>query len=91
MDAADSLGSVARFSDAIAEMGGASSTALTWLDLAGARDAIQAAMGPVIGTFDPTGEYEAQVLPWLEPLDRLVSVTRLEGTVLVQRGALLVE
>ena len=91
MDAGDSLGSVARFSDAIAELGGASSTALTWLDLAGARDAIQAAMGPAIGTFDPTGEYEAQVLPWLEPLDRLVSVTRLEGTVLVQRGALLVE
>ena len=91
MDAGDSLGSVARFSDAIAELGGASSTALTWLDLAGARGAIQAAIGPAIATFDPTGEHEAEVLPWLEPLDRLVSVTRLEGTVLVQRGALLVE
>jgi hypothetical protein len=41
--------------------------------------------------FDPTGEYQAQVLPWLEPLDRVVSVTRLEGDVLLQRGALLVD
>ena len=36
-------------------------------------------------------DYEAQLLPWLEPLDRLVSVTRLEGEVLLQRGALLVD
>jgi hypothetical protein len=91
IDAADSLASVTRFSDAVADLGGASSAALTWIDLVGAREAIEAAMGPAIATFDPTGEYEAEVLPWLEPLDRLVSVTRLEGEVLVQRAALLVD
>jgi hypothetical protein len=48
-------------------------------------------MGPAIDSFDPSGKYEAEVLPWLDPLDRLVSVTRLEGEVLVQRGALLVD
>jgi hypothetical protein len=91
IDAADSLASMTRFSDAVADLGGASSAALTWIDLVGAREAIEAAMGPAIATFDPTGEYEAEVLPWLEPLDRLVSVTRLEGEVLVQRAALLVD
>ena len=91
LDAGDSLGSVARFTDAVADLGGASSTALTWLDIAAAREAIEAALGPAIESFDPTGEYEAEVLPWLEPLDRLVSVTRLEGEVLVQRGALLID
>jgi hypothetical protein len=35
--------------------------------------------------------YEAEVRPWLLPLDRFVSVSRLEGDVLVQRAGLLVE
>jgi hypothetical protein len=91
LDEDDSLGSVARYTDAVADLGGASSTAITWIDVAAARGAIEAAMGPAIDSFDPSGEYEAEVLPWLDPLDRLVSVTRLEGEVLVQRGALLVD
>ena len=91
LDAGDSLASQARFTDAIEDLGGASSTALTWVDIAAARQAIEAAMAPAIAMFDPSGEYEAEVLPWLEPLDRLVSVTRLEGDVLLQRGALLVD
>jgi hypothetical protein len=91
LDADESLGSVARFSDAVADLGGASSTALTWIDLAATRKAIEGAMGPAIDSFDLTGEYEGEVLPWLDPLDRFVSVTRLEGEVLVQRGALLVD
>jgi hypothetical protein len=40
---------------------------------------------------DPGGIYEAEVRPWLLPLDRMVSVTRLEGGVMVQRAALLVD
>jgi hypothetical protein len=91
LDAGESLGAAARFSDAIAELGGPSATALTWVDVTAARQAIEAAMGPAIAMFDPTGEYQARVLPWLEPLDRVVSVTRLEGDVLLQRGALLVD
>jgi hypothetical protein len=91
LDEDDSLGSVARYTDAVADLGGASSTAITWIDVAAARGAIEAAMGPAIDSFDPSGKYEAEVLPWLDPLDRLVSVTRLEGEVLVQRGALLVD
>jgi hypothetical protein len=35
--------------------------------------------------------YETDVLPWLEPLDRLVSVNRIEGAVLVGTFALLVD
>ena len=35
--------------------------------------------------------YEAEIRPWLLPLDQLVSVTRLDGDVLVQRAALLFE
>jgi hypothetical protein len=40
---------------------------------------------------DPDGIYESTIRPWLLPLDRAVSVMRLEGDVLVQRGALVVE
>lgn len=39
---------------------------------------------------DPGGLYQTEIRPWLLPLDRIVSVTRLEGDVHVQRGALLV-
>ena len=43
----------------------------------------------VIG--EPESFYESEIRPWLLPLDRVLSVTRLEGEVLVQRGALLVD
>jgi hypothetical protein len=91
MDAGESLGAESRFNEAIDALGGPGSTALTWVDVAAARDAIHSAMAPLIAGFDPTGEYEAEVLPWLEPLDRLVSVTRLDGDLLLQRGALLLD
>lgn len=91
LDADESLGAEPRFSEAIDELGGPASTALTWVDIAAARDAIHAAMAPIIAGWDPTGAYEAEALPWLEPLDRLVSVTRLDGDVLLQRGALLLD
>jgi hypothetical protein len=48
-------------------------------------------VGPLLDSVDPTGDYDAVVRPWLIPLDRIVSVSRLEGEVFVQRGALLVE
>ena len=91
LDAADSLAGVPRYADAISDMGGAENTAVMWLDLAGTRDALESALGPLIESADPDGLYESEVRPWLAPLDRIVSVSRLEGEVLVQRTALLVE
>jgi hypothetical protein len=91
LDAADSLARVPRYADAIAAMGGAENTAVMWLDLAGTRDALETALGPMIESADPDGLYESGVRPWLLPLDRVVGVSRLEGDVLVQRTVLLVE
>ncbi len=88
LESGDSLAAQPRFSDAIAELGGADNAGATWVDLAGTRIAVEGALGDLISG-DPT--YEAEVLPWIEPLDRLVSVTRLEGDVAVQRAVLLVE
>ena len=91
LDEADSLASQPRYADAIAELGGADNAGVAWLDLAGTREAIESALGPLITEGDPDGIYESEVQPWLLPLDRFVSVSRLEGDVLVQRAALLVE
>jgi hypothetical protein len=91
LDPADALASVARFSDSVDEFGGASNTGVAWLDLTGLREAIETYLEPRLGTMDPDGYYETEIRPWLLPLDRIVSVTRLEGDVHVQRGALLVE
>jgi hypothetical protein len=88
---ADSLAAVPRYADAVAGLGGAENAGVGWLDVAGAREALESSMGPLLDSVDPTGEYHALVRPWLIPLDRIVSVSRLEGEVFVQRGALLVE
>ena len=91
LDAAESLASVARFTDAVDELGGTASAGTVWWDLAGTREAIEAAMAPMIGMMDPDGQYEAMVQPWLLPLDRLVTVSVVEGDLVVQHGALFVE
>lgn len=91
LDEADALGAVPRYADAIDELGGASNAGVTWIDLRGVREAIEAAMGPMLGMIDPSSSYEAEARPWLMPLDRFVAVSRLEDDVLVQRSALLVE
>jgi hypothetical protein len=44
-----------------------------------------------LGVMDPEGLFEREIEPWLLPLDRMVSVTVLEGDLLVSRSALLVE
>jgi len=87
LDEADSLASVARYGDAIDDLGGPANAGVMWLDLRGVREAIETAMGgDMLGS-----SYETDVLPWLEPLDRLVSVSRIEGAVLVGTFALLVD
>ena len=91
LDEADALASQPRYADAIAELGGSESAGVIWLDLAGTREAVETALGPMLEAADPDGAYELKIRPWLMPLDRIVSVMRLEGDVLIQRAALLVE
>lgn len=91
LDEADALASEPRFADAIAELGGAENAGVTWLDLRGTREAIETALGPMIEAGDTDGVYESGIRPWLLPLDRFAGVIRLEGDVLVQRSALVVE
>lgn len=91
LDSADALASQARFSSAIDELGGTSNSGVAWLDITGVREAVETAMGPAIAMFDGGDVYESEIKPWLLPLDRFVAVTRVEGDLLVQRTALLVE
>jgi hypothetical protein len=89
LDAADSLASVDRFGSAIEAVGSLTNAGMAWLDLAGLRQTMEDAFGPQAEAFGAT--YETDILPWLEPLDAFVSVSRLEGDHLVQRAALLVD
>jgi len=82
LDRADSLAGSDRFTAAVAEMGGPESASITWVDLAGAYAAAEAAVGP-----EMLGEMDA----WLDPLDQFVSVTLRDGDLLIQRAALLVD
>jgi hypothetical protein len=88
-DAAGSLAETPRFSDAVDELAGSSNAGLTWVDLRGMRLALEAALGGL----DPAGleSYEADVLPWLEPLDLIVTVSRIDGDLLRNDSVLLVE
>lgn len=91
LDAEDSLATNPRFTDAIDELGGATNAGATWLDLAGTRQAIMSAVTDWIGVMDPEGTFEREIEPWLLPLDRMVTVTVLDGDLLVSRSALLLE
>jgi hypothetical protein len=91
LEPADALASVDRFTSAIDDLGGASNAGVGWLDLVGAREALEEYLLPRLGMLDAESFYASEIRPWLLPLDRIVSVTRLEGDVLVQRGALLVD
>jgi hypothetical protein len=88
LDGSGTLADEARYADAIDDLGAASNAGAAWLDLAGLRVAIEEAAGPMLAT---DGTYEQEVQPWLLPLDRLVAVTMVEGDLVVQRSALLVD
>ena len=81
-----SLAAQPRYSEAIADMGGSTNAGVTWIDLAAASDAI----GGLMGSMMPMGPGDDD-LDWLGPIDRFVSVSRVDGDVLVQRAALLTE
>ena len=89
LDAADSLGASERFADAVAAFGGANNAGVAWLDIDGVREALEATVLPFAEAMGMAG-YD-DVRPWLEPLDRLIFVSRLEGDVVVQRGGLLLD
>ncbi|MCA1571648.1 MAG: DUF3352 domain-containing protein [Chloroflexi bacterium] len=91
LEEADALASQPRYADAVAELGGSENAGVTWLDLAGTREAIESALGGMIEMADTEGVYEAEVRPWLLPLDWAAVVIRLEDDVLVQRSALALE
>lgn len=86
-----SLAAEDRYAAAVDELGGPDNAGTVWLDLAGTRDALLAAMGPMLEMMDPEGSFLDELEPWLAPLDHLAAVTIVEGDLLVQRAALVVE
>jgi hypothetical protein len=90
LDAGDSLAAKTRFTDAVAEVGGPDNAGVAWLDLAGVRTAVEHALGPMLEG-EEGAMYTSEIRPWLEPLDRFVSVSRVEGDLVVQHAALMVD
>ena len=90
LDPSASLASEPRFTDAVADLGPVANAGVAWVDLVGVREAIETSLEPMIEMIDPEGSYATEILPWLMPLDRAVTVTTLEGELLVQRSALLI-
>jgi hypothetical protein len=88
-DAAGSLAETAGYIDALADLGGPSNAGVTWIDLRGLRLSLETAFGEM----DPSGMevYQTDIAPWLEPLDRFVSVVRVEGDLLLTDAVLLVD
>ncbi|MGH2445318.1 MAG: DUF3352 domain-containing protein, partial [Candidatus Limnocylindria bacterium] len=91
LDPGDALGSQERYTEAVAELGGSENGGVTWLDLAGTRIALEESVLAYVESMGGTIEYESEIKPWVVPFDRLVTVTRLEDDVLVQRSALMFE
>lgn len=91
LDSGDGLASVARYSDAVTELGGATNTGLAWMDLTGIREAIETAFATEIESMDAAGFSMTEIRPWLMPLDRIVGISRLEGDLHLQRSVLLIE
>ena len=90
LDAGDSLAAQGRFSSAVASMGAASNAGMAWVDL----DGLTSALTDLVGSTPEAEMFAsplAEVTAWLDPLDAIVSVSRLEGDQLVQRAALIVE
>lgn len=91
LDEADSLAANPRYAETVDELGGTVNAGVTWMDLAGAREAILTAMAPMMEFVGPDGEFVSTIEPWLAPLDRLASVSVLEDGIVVHRAALFVE
>ena len=89
LQAGDSLATAARYTDAVAEMGGPSNAGVAWVDLRGISEAVVEALGTDSASgFD---EMWGDVRPWIEHFDRVVVVSRLEGDILVGTFTILVD
>jgi uncharacterized protein DUF3352 len=86
LDPADSLAQTSRFRTAVERFGGAQNSGVVYLDVAALREAVVSVVPPEMLT-----EYQKTVAPNLEPLDYLVSVTRVEGDGWVSRMALVLK
>lgn len=91
LEASDSLAADPRYRDSVAGLGGPENAGTSWLDITGAREALEAALLPMFAAADPSGTYESEVQPWLLPLDRFVSVTRVDGEQLETHAVLFIE
>jgi hypothetical protein len=89
LDAGDSLASVDRFSAALETVGPSANAGMAWLDIDGLRELVEMSM--TVSDSDAGAVYVEEIQPWLEPLNAIVSVSRLDGDHLVQRAALLVD
>jgi len=81
----ESLADDARFQAAIERFGGSDNAGAFYLDLVGLRSAVETAAGAML-----PAEYATEVAPYLEPLDYLAGVNRLEsGAMLARYGLVL--
>jgi hypothetical protein len=86
LPADQTLAGTDRFKDALAATGAAQSAGLSYVDLAGLRTAAEGLIPS-----DNRARYEQEVKPYLEPLDRMVSATVVEGDTLVNRAIFIVK
>lgn len=89
LDAANSLAAQARYSDAVAQMGGATNSGVVWIDITGTREAAETGLASMLEMSG--GAYESEIRPWLMPFDRIVGVSRVDGDHLVQRLIIVIE
>lgn len=85
-DADSSLAASDRFAGAVEDAGGASSTSVVWADLAAIREIALAQVSEAEREM-----YDAEAAAWLEPLDLLVGVMRVDGDLVLSHGTLTVE
>jgi hypothetical protein len=81
-----SLAASPRYQQAIASVGGAANAGSSFVDLAALRAAVETAIPA-----EEKATYEEMALPYLAPLDYVVSVTRLDGSVTDMRAAIVVK
>ena len=83
-DAGASLATNERFSSAVESAGGASSTSIVWADVAAIRQAVAEGLPEADDAI-----FDEKVAPWLEPLETLIGVMRVDGDLVISRGALI--
>jgi hypothetical protein len=90
LDAGTSLAADARYADAVASLGGPSTVGTTWIDIAGIVETTRPLLSELGVQMDGVEVGGEDPFTWLEPIDRLVTVGKLDGDVLVQRSVLFI-